>query len=71
MAATYDPVVFRPGTDEQNVQMSDVLCDFCHQAWTEAIPFVEGHRGCMICGDCLTRAYEQVVVRKQPNAPVS
>ena len=52
----------KPGTDENNVQMSDVLCDFCQREWTEDIAMVEGHKGSCICGRCLTVAYTEVVV---------
>ena len=51
----------KPGTDENNVQMSDVLCDFCRGEWTEDVPMVEGHHGSCICGNCLTLAYAEVV----------
>ena len=33
----------RPGTDPENVEMSDILCDFCLRAWTKDRPMVEGH----------------------------
>jgi len=52
----------KPGTDEDNVQMSDVLCDFCHAEWTEDVPVIEGHQGSIICGKCLTVAFTQVVL---------
>ncbi|MDX2017126.1 MAG: hypothetical protein SFY95_05725 [Planctomycetota bacterium] len=32
-------------------------CDFCLAPWREDRPMVEGHRGSLICGLCLTRAY--------------
>lgn len=51
----------RTGTDPLDVQMSDVLCDFCGRAWVESIPMIEGHHGACICGRCLTLAYESVV----------
>lgn len=35
---------------------SDFLCDFCGRDWTQAAPFVEGHHGSCICGDCLRQA---------------
>jgi hypothetical protein len=44
------------------VQMSDVLCDFCLQTWTEERPMVEGHQGSCICGDCLAAAYRVLVM---------
>ena len=51
----------RPGVDPDNVQMSDILCDFCRRGWTEDEPMVEGHRGSCICGRCLTVAYADVI----------
>lgn len=59
----------KPGTDENNVQMSDVLCDFCMRQWTEDHPMIEGHRGSCICGNCLTIAYRQVVLHGESSAP--
>lgn len=57
-------IMRKPGTDENNVQMSDVLCDFCHREWTEDIPMVEGHHGSCICGKCLRVAYTEVLLNK-------
>lgn len=51
----------KPGIDERNVQMSDVLCDFCHREWTEEEPMIEGHQGSCICGRCLSVAYAAMV----------
>lgn len=59
----------KPGTDENNVQMSDVLCDFCQREWTEDEPMLEGHQGSCICGKCLTLAYLDVVVHKNDTSP--
>ncbi len=59
----------REGTDENNVRMSDVLCDFCHAAWTHDLPVIEGHRGSIICGNCLSVAYVDVVLRARATAP--
>jgi len=59
----------KPGTDPNNVQMSDVLCDFCHTEWTEATPFIEGHHGSIVCGKCLTVAYTDVVLGGANTAP--
>ena len=61
--------MFRPGTDENNVQMSDVLCDFCHREWTEDMPFIEGHRGRTICGNCLSLGYAETVNGRAATAP--
>ena len=54
----------KPETDENNVQMSDVLCDFCHVEWTEDRPMIEGHRGSCICGNCLSIAYREVILHR-------
>ncbi len=35
-------------------------CDFCCRAWAEDLPMVEGHRGSLICGECLTMAFSAV-----------
>jgi len=59
----------KPGTDENNVQMSDVLCDFCHAEWTLDKPVIEGHHGSIICGNCLTVAYTQVVLHSVNTGP--
>lgn len=40
----------------------DFLCDFCLRHWREDLPMVEGHRGSLICGECLTRAYAMLVL---------
>lgn len=37
------------------------ICDFCRHAWAEDRPMVEGHRGSLICGTCLTVAYTELV----------
>jgi hypothetical protein len=55
----------KPGTDNENVQMSDVLCDFCRAEWTEELQMVEGHQGSTICGKCLAEAYRSVLLRKE------
>ena len=59
----------RPGCDPLDVQMSDVLCDFCAREWTDARPMVEGHQGSCICGDCLAAAYRAIVLPPPPAAP--
>jgi len=61
----------RPGTDENNVQMSDVLCDFCLRPWREDLPVVEGHRGAVICGECLREAYRALVLKKAGSDPAA
>ncbi len=59
----------KPGIDESNVQMSDVLCDFCHRQWTEDEPMIEGHHGSCVCGKCLALAYMQVILKGDSTAP--
>lgn len=59
----------KPGTDEDNVQMTDVLCDFCHREWTEDVPMIEGHHGSCICARCLTLAYTDVVLNGNDTSP--
>lgn len=62
----------RPGCNPLDVQMSDVLCDYCARQWTDALPMVEGHQGSCICGDCLRDAYRELVLAEgaPPAAPV-
>lgn len=48
--------MYKPGADPMNVQMSDVLCNYCARPWTDEVPLVEGHQGSHICGDCLATA---------------
>lgn len=59
----------RPGTDENNVQMSDVMCDFCRLEWTDTRHMVEGHQGSCICSECLTAAYRTLAIEKRSIAP--
>lgn len=59
----------KPGTDENNVQMSDVLCDFCESEWIESLPMIEGHHGSCVCGKCLTVAYTEVVLSQTNSGP--
>ena len=52
----------REGTNPENVQPEDVLCDFCHRAvWAMGLPCIEGHHGSVICGDCLKIAWLEIV----------
>lgn len=52
----------REGMNEDNATAEDFLCDFCHNHWADNRPMVEGHRGSLICGPCLTVAYREVVL---------
>ena len=59
----------RPGTNPNDVQPSDVLCDYCHRAWTDDIAMLEGHQGSCVCEACLTAAFVSVVRDKANTAP--
>lgn len=61
----------RPGADHDNMQLSDFLCDFCRREWDGQFPMVEGHQGSLICGDCLTIAYTETVLRNLNSAPAN
>jgi len=53
----------REGINPDNVQPEDILCDFCGKpAWSRGEPCVEGHQGSIICGKCLTVAYNELVI---------
>jgi hypothetical protein len=52
----------RPGSNPEQMEPADFVCDFCGACWGEDRPMVEGHRGSLICGRCLSRACEQVLV---------
>lgn len=52
----------RPGANPEDMQPPDFLCDFCGRAWDGTFPMVEGHKGSLICGPCLTVAYTEVVL---------
>ena len=59
----------RPGTNTDDVQPSDILCDFCERPWGDEIPLVEGHQGSCICGNCLTVAWNAVIQAGLNDAP--
>ncbi len=55
----------RSGIDENNVKPEDILCDFCgNTAWANDVPCVEGHQGSIVCGNCLSVAYSELVLAK-------
>jgi hypothetical protein len=58
----------RPGSNPDHMTAEDFLCDFCLHHWTPDRPMVEGHRGSLLCGECLTMAY---VLAKSPHAPTA
>jgi hypothetical protein len=43
-----------------------ISCDFCGTDWDEQIPMIEGHRGSVLCLDCLKQAHEKA----QPQDPL-
>ena len=47
----------RPGADPVDLNPEDFWCDFCRRPWSDQVPFVEGHRGSCICGNCLSMAW--------------
>ena len=55
----------RAGADPENMQTTDFICDFSRKPWDGQFPLVEGHRGSLISGDCLTLAYRFVVLEEQ------
>ena len=57
MAATYTDLMQRPDCDPKNIQLDDILCDFCHTPWGGQQAMIEGHQGSVICGKCLTVAF--------------
>lgn len=59
----------RPGANPDNMEISDFLCDFCMRAWDGTFAMVEGHKGSLICGECLTDAYRALVILQSPSAP--
>jgi hypothetical protein len=59
----------RPAANPDNMLPSDFLCDFCGREWDGESPVVEGHRGSLICGDCLAAAYRALVLGGQNSAP--
>ena len=58
----------RDGTNSEAVNMEDVLCDYCHSAWTLDRPMVEGHHGSCICGSCLKMAYASTQIGESGDA---
>jgi len=52
----------RPGCDPDNMVGKDFLCDFCLRCWREDLSMVEGHRGSLICIECLTKACRAVLL---------
>lgn len=55
----------REGADLNNMQPEDFICDYSRRPWDGSFPMVEGHRGALISGDCLTVAFRFVVLEGQ------
>jgi hypothetical protein len=36
-------------------------CDFCRKGWGDDLPMIEGHRGSLICANCLSVAYAEIM----------
>lgn len=36
-----------------------ISCDFCASDWDQVRPMIEGHRGSVLCLDCLRQALDQ------------
>jgi hypothetical protein len=58
----------RPGANPDDMRASDFLCDFCGRAWDGRSPVVEGHRGGLICGECLAAAYRSLALKDESTA---
>ena len=61
----------REGANQQDMQVSDFICDFSLKPWDGQFPMVEGHQGSIISGDCLTIAYTEVVLNESSSTPES
>ena len=53
----------RPTANPDNMRPTDFLCDFCGKEWDGESPVVEGHKGSLICGDCLAAAYRELALK--------
>lgn len=68
----------RDGCDENNLEPTDFLCDYCGNTWGDDRPMVEGHRGSLVCAKCLNLAFDLLWNhapawdgKSQPPPPVS
>lgn len=52
----------RADCDPENMTAEDFLCDFCLNHWREDRHMVEGHRGNLICSQCLAIGYREVIL---------
>ncbi len=47
---------------DQTAEGNDFFkCDYCRRPWADDRPMVEGHQGSLVCGQCLTVAYIEIV----------
>lgn len=50
--------------DETSTGNDFFRCDFCLRGWREDLPMVEGHKGSLICMECLSAACQRVAVER-------
>lgn len=43
----------------------ELACDFCGVTWDQVKPMIEGHRGSILCLECLAKAIEQAEESKE------
>lgn len=43
-----------------------ISCDFCGVDWDEVKPMLEGHKGSVMCLDCLRRALDEAGPAEEP-----
>ncbi len=61
----------RNGADPTNMQPGDFICDFCLTPWDGTFPMVEGHKGSLICGQCLSVAFAEAATSSPSTDPAS
>lgn len=57
--------------DETKTGTDYFVCDFCLRSWREDLQMVEGHRGSLICSECLARALAEIEERPVPRERVT
>ncbi len=43
-----------------------ISCDFCGVDWDEVIPMIEGHRGSILCLECMKTALDNTIGEELP-----
>ncbi len=43
-----------------------IQCDACHATWDQVLPMIEGHRGSVLCLECLKQARSQPLATGEP-----